>query len=163
MAKNDRRQLPAVLMGDVRCIWSLGVALYELMQGAPPFRGDAFSSIVLKAVNDPLPKLTVRLPGDLAAIVYRCLEKDPARRFQSTAELAHAIVKPAQSETQAAISVQRTRGIVGWRPREWRSIRELLGDTPRGSRTGGLLPRLHDRGWSPTHRGRPGFRAANRP
>jgi serine/threonine-protein kinase len=60
-----------------------------------------------------LPKLTVRLPGDLEAIVYRCLEKDPARRFQNTAELAEALAKYAQSETQAAITVQRTRGIVG--------------------------------------------------
>jgi serine/threonine-protein kinase len=93
-------------------IWSLGAVLYELLQGAPPFWSDTLSSLVLKVVNEPLPKLTVRLPVDLDAIVYRCLEKNPARRFQNAAELARALARFARSESQAAISVQRTRGIL---------------------------------------------------
>src|SRR5215468_8507690 len=64
-------------------IWALGVVLYELLQGMPPYGGDTFSSMVIKVVNDPLPRMTVALPGDLDAIVYRCLEKDPARRTRS--------------------------------------------------------------------------------
>jgi Protein kinase domain len=94
-------------------IWALGVVLYELLQGMPPYGGDTFSSMVIKVVNDPLPRMTVALPGDLDAIVYRCLEKDPARRFQNVADLAQALAKYAQSDTQAAISVQRTRSIIG--------------------------------------------------
>jgi serine/threonine-protein kinase len=94
-------------------IWALGVVLYELLQGQPPFGGDTFSSMVIKVVNDALPRITAQLPGELDQIVYRCLEKDPARRFQNVAELAQALAPYAQTDTQAAISVQRTRSIVG--------------------------------------------------
>ncbi|HEX3758293.1 MAG TPA: hypothetical protein VHW23_06285, partial [Kofleriaceae bacterium] len=82
----------------------------------PPFGADTFSSTVLRVVNDPLPRLTVPVPRGLDAAIYRCLEKHPARRFQNTAELAQAIARYAGSETQAALSVQRTRAIAGMEP-----------------------------------------------
>jgi serine/threonine-protein kinase len=131
-------------------IWSLGAVLYELLQGAPPFCEDTFSSMVLKVVNEPLPKLTVRLPGDLEEVVYRCLEKDPARRFQSIAELTQAIARYAHSVTQAAISVQRTRGVGHAAPRAALAsspARDALPSTLSGSASARTLPKHSGRRW----------------
>jgi predicted Ser/Thr protein kinase len=68
-------------------IFSLGVMLYELATGEHPFASGSGASLVAKILDDMPPDLSLAPPG-LAAILRRCLAKDPAGRYGSTRELA---------------------------------------------------------------------------
>ncbi len=71
-------------------IYSLGVTAYQMIAGRPPFEGETALSIAvqhLKREPEPLGELRPGLPEPLVAIVHRMLEKEPASRFQSAAEL----------------------------------------------------------------------------
>jgi eukaryotic-like serine/threonine-protein kinase len=66
-------------------LYSIGVVLYELLTGAPPFDADSPVTIALKQVSeDPLPPATRNpaVPPALDAVVMRALRKDPDERFQ---------------------------------------------------------------------------------
>ena len=71
-------------------IFSLGVILYELATGKPPFRGQSSAELVSSILRDAPPLVTEErsdLPRHLARIIRRCLEKDPSRRYQVTEDL----------------------------------------------------------------------------
>ena len=67
-------------------LYSLGVALYEIVAGARPFQGDSEYSIMsahLEQTPIPLLQIDPSLPPALNAVVLMSIEKDPAKRFQS--------------------------------------------------------------------------------
>ena len=80
--------------GDERSdIYALGCVMYEMLTGQPPFTADTPVATLYLHVHEqaPPPSSVGEVPADIEAIVLRCLEKDPAARFQSATELEHAL------------------------------------------------------------------------
>ena len=91
-------------------IYSLGVVLYQMLVGEPPFDGESSASVLAKQLTVPPPALRrVRgdVPPELADIVGRTLEKDPARRFQSAADLSHALVGALPTAARGRVKTPR--------------------------------------------------------
>ncbi len=71
--------------------YSLGAILYELLVGRPPFRGTTILETLEQVKNaEPVPpsRLVPGLPHDVETICLKCLQKDPARRYEGAAALA---------------------------------------------------------------------------
>jgi serine/threonine protein kinase len=75
-------------------IFALGCVLYEMVKGRRPFLGQTAADTLAAILHDPAPALSQSgrsRPAELDRLILRCVEKDPARRFQSARELAAAL------------------------------------------------------------------------
>jgi serine/threonine protein kinase/WD40 repeat protein len=78
-------------VGPAADVYSLGAILFECLTGRPPFPGDEPMSVLVRVVTEPPPDVRAArpdVPRDLGAVVARCLEKDPRRRYAGADELA---------------------------------------------------------------------------
>jgi serine/threonine protein kinase len=76
-------------------IWSLGLILHELLSGTPAFEGTTLPGVCASIVADPPAALRLKraeVPVEVEAIVLKCLEKDPTKRFQSARELIDRLI-----------------------------------------------------------------------
>ena len=89
-------------------IFSFGSVLYEIVTSRKPFTGDSVLSVMSKILSeDPRPPsgLGVTIPLNLEKIILRCLRKDPARRYQTMADLKVAL-EDAQEESVSGKQLQ---------------------------------------------------------
>ena len=100
-------------------VYSLGAMLYEMLSGRPPFReATPLDTLVQVIEGEPtlLRQLRSTIPRELELICFRCLEKNPARRYASAAELAADLTRFLKGE-----SIEAHRG--GWSHAIQRGVR----------------------------------------
>jgi serine/threonine-protein kinase len=87
-------------------IYSLGVMLYEMVTGQPPFDGESAVSIMMKHVNDPLPdisKIERSAPDELIDVIEKSLAKSPNNRYQSATDMAEGLREVRRSFNETTI------------------------------------------------------------
>jgi serine/threonine-protein kinase PpkA len=88
-------------------IYSLGIVLFEMLSGKPPFRGKVAMDTILMHINEPLPLLKPSL-RHLQPLIERMSAKTPGDRFRNCAQLGQALTE-AVAEHNERLAQKKTR------------------------------------------------------
>ena len=105
-------------------IYSLGLVLYEMFTGHPAFQADTPLAVAMKHVDEApsAPRLLEPdLPERIERAILRCLEKNPARRFQSVDDVESALSKTPRAEPVPVVGadVPLPAHLARWQPSDW--------------------------------------------
>jgi hypothetical protein len=94
-------------------IYGMGVVLFQMLTGAPPFEGDDSQEIATRHVHEPVPVATLsrdRVPPWLKAVILRCLAKHPDDRYPSAQAMLEALREGRGSTPSSMIAAAAGRG-----------------------------------------------------
>ncbi|MFN0021843.1 MAG: protein kinase domain-containing protein [Pirellulaceae bacterium] len=104
-------------MGKWSDVYSLGATFYETLVGRPPFTaatlGETLQQVMTVEPVSPR-RLNPAIPRDLETICLKCLEKNPARRYQTGQELADELQRFLDDRPILARPTSRTEKFVRW-------------------------------------------------
>lgn len=92
-------------------IYSLGITLYEMLNGEPPFNSDSAMSLMMMHLNDPVPDLHAIKPGiplEMTDILQKSLEKDRDYRYNTTGEMAADLRRVLATLEKRNIATEQT-------------------------------------------------------
>lgn len=102
-------------------VYSLGALLFWMLAGRPPFEGDSFEALQRAVLSYPAPDIRLwrkDIPESVSILIQRCLEKDPAKRFETALAVEQALedlsVPTAKFRPWLAVVVLTVAGILGW-------------------------------------------------
>ncbi len=135
-------------LGPTTDIYSLGIVMYESVTGEVPFKGDDAITVALKQVNEqPLPpsQLNPKVDPSLEAIILKCMQKNPADRFQTADELYRTLRdylagRLSSVNTATATAMLPAQGTNRIQPGRAVSNTAAMPRTAVASRTGNFRP-----------------------